>query len=162
MIPPPPNANDIYALPDLLSTPSPLPTIIPPPAPIIPPRRNIATLRSLTDKRNENTSCSWCLSGKDPLMGLCTKCYPKVFALLNSTQWRRLRDATRQQFPFCAHCKIKDTEEIHHIKGWFYFPSLFFSPENLMPLCASCHTLYYTHKEQTDVLLKYAPMSGTP
>jgi 5-methylcytosine-specific restriction endonuclease McrA len=147
-LPPPPAPSDLHR------------TIIPPPQPTRAPRLAIATISATHRKKNQNATCSWCLTGTDPVMGICKTCYVETYARLNSPEWRALSRHMLALFPICHHCHIRDAEDVHHVKPWRFFPSLFISPENLITLCAECHTKHYTHKENNEVILKYAPTSG--
>lgn len=59
------------------------------------------------------------------------------------SQWRKIREIHVRTHPFCQECMKQDkftrVEEVHHIlplsKGGTH------SPENLMSLCKSCHSM---------------------
>lgn len=132
-------------------TPTPLPasTTLTPFVPLKlkkPPRT--AYVQNLANhKRNTNHQCSWCHSQKDPPLGVCDKCMRSLRRLYVSREWKTLRKEILDAGGVCQHCRTAIGEEVHHIKEWFFFPSLFFEPTNLLLLCMKCHQQHYTRVE---------------
>lgn len=70
--------------------------------------------------------------------------------LINSTRWRKLRNAYITSHPLCERCasegRVTAAEEVHHIAPIeFYHRDLAmmrekcFDPANLMSVCRTCH-----------------------
>ncbi|WP_169980902.1 HNH endonuclease [Tautonia rosea] len=62
----------------------------------------------------------------------------------SSPRWRRLRAAILLDKPLCEDCEAKGTTtpatEVHHIQSRARRPDLALDPDNLKPLCRSCHS----------------------
>jgi 5-methylcytosine-specific restriction endonuclease McrA len=129
MIPPPPDFSFTNK------------SIRPPPTPSPPPERiRVGSLVAVGGRRGAHkTKCCWCESRHDPILGLCKQCYAFFQRLLNDQRWRNYRIQYRLEHPLCDECKTALTTDVHHIKGWNFFPSLFWEPSNHQGLCAPCH-----------------------
>ncbi|MCL2381321.1 MAG: HNH endonuclease [Treponema sp.] len=62
--------------------------------------------------------------------------------LYNTVRWRKLRNTVLKTFPCCQNCgagRFEAALELHHITPPKGDEELFFSEDNLMPLCKLCH-----------------------
>ena len=67
--------------------------------------------------------------------------------LFRSKRWERTRRAVKKRDKYrCTRCGKAGRLEVHHIKKACDFPDLFFSLDNLIALCRSCH-IELTRKE---------------
>ncbi len=61
-------------------------------------------------------------------------------------RWRRLRLKVLVEHPLCAVCG-RPSSDVHHKQSIDDRPDLAFDEDNLMALCASCHSRLFTHLE---------------
>jgi 5-methylcytosine-specific restriction protein A len=64
-------------------------------------------------------------------------------AFYNSTPWRRLSAAHKDENPLCADClregRDAAAQQVHHVKDLGSHPDLGLDYGNLQALCVSCH-----------------------
>lgn len=75
---------------------------------------------------------------------------PYYRALINSTRWRKLRNAYLTEHPLCERClkngRTEVAKEVHHIdpieshcEDRMEMTRLAYDPNNIMAVCSRCH-----------------------
>lgn len=120
------------------------------------------------------SGCSWCTDGVIPsftteetnieLAGrlilryvgneICIRCISHFKNELTKKRWKSLRLYILSIHPYCTDCQLRQllikATIVDHIIPWRYRPDLFWSEENLQPLCNDCHMLK-TNTERQDI-----------
>ena len=82
----------------------------------------------------------------------------KLEANRGSHEWRELSKLLRSvKYPRCMNMNecLRPSTSVHHLKGAYRHPELYFSERNLIPLCEACHRFYDNNKDDNNKLMRY-------
>ena len=64
----------------------------------------------------------------------------EAMAFYSSARWRRLAAMVLRRQPICTDCQREPSTVVHHDKPRRDYPDLAYDIDNLIGLCASCHS----------------------